>query len=802
MAWLWDVLTGTPRYQGKNCWQWAQALQDGSMDKTGLSTAFRAMGTPAAGSLIELFGKVAGETNNDVADILAGLGPDVIPQLFDAYLHHRNQAVRHGCGVVMQKLGYRAASDRARTALRAVQDLPKAILILLRAMSANQPPGRSMIGDILDIGTRAVGTLVDTFRTPEPAIHAAAVEVLTTMRRRLGDIKDGRVHQAPQFDDVFARELLRLGRAGQPAVPTLMEKVGDGGYFHDDVQWVAGEVLRHIAPSLLQLPVARAAMPALLQRIVAIEPGYVIMGSQVDSRSRAIGAMKTLDRIALGWAKTSEADSAVPALVKELLAGDPLTFNAAWLVLDRIDSTWGRRPQAQAGVPALIEKLTAEGFCLPTVAEVLDRITPAWPQRPEAHALLPELLVVASRHYLKVGETRRILDAIDPAWPCLPQVRAIVPILIRKMAGADDSDLVKPYAIGCAIQEAATNFLNCIDPAWHRLAEAQQAGPALLEKLVKDGGTNVTIAGILDRIDALWRQKNGTLACKLSSLVPSWATGLCSYWPHERANALKWLVAQARGSADALAALGEAALKNENAEVRVEAVKSLAGGLDLVPTETAASLADWKEVVTQIEELNERLSGAIAGQDCKLVAKLRDERDGLRNDAILATLRAACADPEQPVREAAVQALGRIEQARQQAEAGRRGEAHQHAEAQEREQQARQRPAGKNYCCSVCGQLAKPVPPSSARLLLLTADQLAGVLFECKSCRKRLCGRCALGGAGASFGVFDRCPLCEGPLGPVENVDPGDAARLEFGGDEDDDLEDEEDSAPGAAAQR
>jgi hypothetical protein len=312
----------------------------------------------------------------------------------------------------------------------------------------------------------------------------------------LGDIKGGLVYRAPGFDADFEQELLRLGSAGQPAVPTLVEKLGDGGYDHEDVHWVAGEVLRHISPTWQDLPVTRAAIPSMLEKMFA--GGFYVVKPAVEY----------LDRIAPGWSEIPEAAAAVPALIEQLVAGNRDVLAGARVVLDRIDPSWGHQPQARAGVPALIEKLTAEGFYLPTVADILDHINPAWPQRPEAHALLPELLVAASRQHLQVAQMKRILDAIDPVWPCLPQVRATVPILIRMMAGAEDSIFGQGYEIDGAIRKAANDFLHGIDPAWHQLPEAHNAVPALVAQIKRGSGR---ASEVLDRIDPLWREKDRTL---------------------------------------------------------------------------------------------------------------------------------------------------------------------------------------------------------------------------------------------------------------------------------------------------
>jgi HEAT repeat protein len=222
-------------------------------------------------------------------------------------------------------------------------------------------------------------------------------------------------------------------------------------------------------------------------------------------------------------------------------------------------------------------------------------------------------------------------------------------------------------------------------------------------------------------------------------------------------------------SPEATAALAEAVATYPDARVRAGAVKALAR-LALVAPESAASLAtDLSELRERIDRLDREKLSAVSEQNWEEASRLRDEADALRKTLPAVALNAAASDHEESVREAAVQAIEQIEQARKAAESRRR----------EEEERARRPAVGADYRCSICSRQAKPVPASSARLLLTTPDELPGLLFQCKSCRRLLCGRCGQRDLGDGCGILDRCPLCQGPIGSVEGAEPAYAARLE-----------------------
>src|SRR5688572_30643155 len=141
MSWLGDFLTGTPRYQGKNCWQWVQQYERERYRWYGqdIHEVFRAMGPKAAPALIEGFGDKTWHSS-EWADILAAIGPGVVPQVVQAFLHHPSLATRRMCGQALEKVGAPALPGLLQ-ALGADSTPASAVPRLLAAgLAANAPP--------------------------------------------------------------------------------------------------------------------------------------------------------------------------------------------------------------------------------------------------------------------------------------------------------------------------------------------------------------------------------------------------------------------------------------------------------------------------------------------------------------------------------------------------------------------------------------------------------------------------------------------------------------------------------------
>src|SRR5688572_32192942 len=104
MGWLWDVMTGTPRWRGRNCQEWAEQIGAPSVNREEICEAFRAMGAPALPALIGLFTARKGD-DRQTANVLAALGAEVLPPVVDAFLHHLDTFTREGCGKTLQQIG-------------------------------------------------------------------------------------------------------------------------------------------------------------------------------------------------------------------------------------------------------------------------------------------------------------------------------------------------------------------------------------------------------------------------------------------------------------------------------------------------------------------------------------------------------------------------------------------------------------------------------------------------------------------------------------------------------------------------
>jgi hypothetical protein len=110
MGWLGDLFTGTPRYQGVNSWQWARALDEGTLSDEQIRAAFCAMGPMAFPALIELLNNEKQPCHSRVRDVLAAMGAAVVKQVVEAYLHAPDSSTRFQCCLVLQQLGHKAAA--------------------------------------------------------------------------------------------------------------------------------------------------------------------------------------------------------------------------------------------------------------------------------------------------------------------------------------------------------------------------------------------------------------------------------------------------------------------------------------------------------------------------------------------------------------------------------------------------------------------------------------------------------------------------------------------------------------------
>jgi WD40 repeat protein len=177
MGWLWDLLTRTPRYAGKNCWQWTETSKDPHVPIEGVLQAFRAMGPRAAPALIELLATDS-VWADQVIHLLVGWGSPVLPHLAAASLRHSNQTVRERCGQALGQSGVAGAWALA-AALGAPHEPQATVAQFLAASRGQDPPPRdTMIWAVCQLGSSAVPALVEALRGDKVESRALIDEVL------------------------------------------------------------------------------------------------------------------------------------------------------------------------------------------------------------------------------------------------------------------------------------------------------------------------------------------------------------------------------------------------------------------------------------------------------------------------------------------------------------------------------------------------------------------------------------------------------------------------------------------------
>lgn len=509
MAWLWDFLTGTPRYQGKNCRQWAELIASPAVDQKTVEQAFRAMGPSSAGALLGLINeRSSSEVKDKAAAIITSWGKEVVAQIAQAFLCHSHETTRRFCADVLE--GWcqpRAAPWLAMEVEAALgnvlrhPDLPDVVRALLGALVSGSLPRPAVMRALTSIGILPIPALVGSFASKDPGMHAAAVEVLEKIARpflRLPGAPDDDYSLSSErhFMQTLEAALGPLGRKAEPVVPILLEKLVDPDYY---VQRFAEKALKLLPFDWFNMPQTQAMIPDLVRQMVL--GGFYVQGPATES----------LDRLGPGWTRLPQVQAAVPALILQVAEASETpdrraVLDGAIAVLDRIDPKWVRRAEARSVVPAFLDKLVTPGCYIPVVVELLDRIDPAWAERPGAKDILPALIRKAVAFGYTLDQVKPTLDRLVPEWPQSAQVHALVPWLVVKTVEVNDDERVGSRN-DQDVHKAARAFLNAINPAWTQLPIARDAVPDLLLQLLHADFRSEDALATLEMIDATWTRR-------------------------------------------------------------------------------------------------------------------------------------------------------------------------------------------------------------------------------------------------------------------------------------------------------
>src|SRR5260370_25970909 len=197
MGWLWDVLTRTPRYKGKNCWYWAGTARTGHYvcGEPTMTEAFRAMGPRAAQSLIQSVRYLEDWECYQGGAILAEMGVGLVPYLVRTYLHDSSASGYH-CGQTLMRLGS-AAVEGLFEALGAGKDPVKAVPVVLRALGGMKHIRHSVLCWALhELGAAALLPVLPFLSDRTLTIRSAAVQAVgyfctSTDNAQRGAVLDG-----------------------------------------------------------------------------------------------------------------------------------------------------------------------------------------------------------------------------------------------------------------------------------------------------------------------------------------------------------------------------------------------------------------------------------------------------------------------------------------------------------------------------------------------------------------------------------------------------------------------------------
>jgi HEAT repeat protein len=716
MGWLRDFLTRTPRYQGKNCWQWAEEFRRPDLDRQRCEAAFLAMGPSAVPAVIQFWAEADPWHNREFAtEILAKMGTATLPRLIKGYLHHANILVRDSCGVTLQKIGPPALDQLCQTLGGSASTEARVACLMAAFRPSDAPPRNTLLWALVQLGPPAVPALLPILADTAFQVRLLVLDVLRQI-------------------------------ATADVCPQLVRVLNDPN----------PEVARSAVRLLGKFCTPNSQAAQALNQLLA------------EGKDLAIDAVEPLSRMG---------ESAIPILVLGFKHPKPQVRCAVADALGAICSKSLQTPIA--AVP--------KGVTLPPELEELDRQIAQLDQEKEA--------AVAQQDFEKAAHLRGQADKLHKKKENITRewrekfnvIEGLDQTALTALTAAlaDPEEMVRNSAKTALGRLGVAAIPALVEALQSRETRARLAAAEVLKSLGKGARLAVSaLIAALDDHDAAVRAMAAAALVKMDSeAVPALLEVLKSSGTEQRIRAASLLGDIGNGAQGAIAGLC-AAVTDPTAAVRREAAKTLGriccNCAVSIPTLIEALTDSDGDVRSSAETALEKFRcHGTQGLDplAEAAGKHKDARvrattvkllarSAPQSQTAIAAIEAAASDHEETVREVAIQSLSEIEAARKAAAAS---------------EAMRAAATTSRYCCSQCGRQAKPVPASAAKVLMVTADQLPGLLFQCKSCKRLLCGRCAQRDVGGGMALLDQCPLCGGGLGHVEGADPSQSARLEFG---------------------
>jgi HEAT repeat protein len=310
MSWLWDFLTRTPRYQGKNCWKWADQVRC-SRPGDECETAFRTMGFRAAPALIALFESALrhssrGDTDAEqerAAEILAAMGTEVLPEVLRGFLSHPSHTTRASCGNTLQKIGPSVLMPLADV-LGGGREHEAMVSALLAALARQDYACKdTLIWALTQLGTSAVPGLRKALSDSHVPVRQAAIDVLgrigtTAVLPALEYALDDESHEVRYV------AVLALAKIGTPeVVPGLAKALSDERV---EIQVEAIEQLSRFGPPPLATLLAALGRDDPNARVAAVRSLIGLRRWDIAAVGRAVGlALQDTDAQVRGLAASS-----------------------------------------------------------------------------------------------------------------------------------------------------------------------------------------------------------------------------------------------------------------------------------------------------------------------------------------------------------------------------------------------------------------------------------------------------------------------------------------------------------------
>jgi hypothetical protein len=327
-----------------------------------------------------------------------------------------------------------------------------ALEALIRALNTSPADGRRVICEALGQrrDPRALDALAETLADPDGYIRTAAAMALG----QLGD-----------------------ARAVAPLAVALYSSMGDS----DD-----SELLRAAGLAIQRLGGRDAIGP--LVAWAGAEPRET--PSLRHDPDKVIAIVEKIDP---NWARSREAQQAIPALLAHLWHLDYRTRNYRMRsntkrLLERFEPHWTRSPEARKAIPFLVARLIkrhtgisyeqAEG-----AGEYLSSIDRNWATSPEARDGIPELIVARAQGGLQKG-AKRILESIDSDWAKSEEARRAIPRLVALADKQPKTACEMLAAIGAV--ESLVDIVNnggpareaahrCLEAGWSERTDVKEA---------------------------------------------------------------------------------------------------------------------------------------------------------------------------------------------------------------------------------------------------------------------------------------------------------------------------------------